>query len=332
MAAILGSSTLRSTGNASRWALAAALLGLLAWSASWPSYPLYVVAQVLLYGIGVMGLNLLTGYTGQVSIGHGAFFAIGAYCTAVLDTQLGWPYFASVPASVLACFAAGWLFGFPALRLPLLYLALSTFAIAVVTPQTLKWKKIEWLTGGVQGLVLHRPDFGPLAQRADWCIAVAVALGATGAFALARRLTDSQFGRLLDAVRDHPLAAESAGVHVTALRAQMFGVSAAYTGLAGALSAFAGQFVSPESFPFLLSISLLVGSFVGGVRSLGGAFVGAAFVVLTPNFAESVSKSAPWLIFGLALLAVVFLAPSGAAGVVKTVARRWTALRGRGAR
>ena len=98
--------------------------------------------------------------------------------------------------------------------------------------------------------------------------------------------------------------------------------SATWFRLERALSAFAGQFVSPESFPFLLSISLLVGSFVGGVRSLWGAFVGAAFVVLTPNFAESVSKSAPWLVFGLALLAVVFLAPAGAAGVVQAWARR----------
>lgn len=324
MAAILGSQAPRAQARSATWRWAGTLsaLALLAWSWQWPSYPLYLVAQLLLYGIAVMGLNLLTGYTGQVSVGHGAFFALGAYVAAVLDTQWGWPYFASLPASMLACYAVGWLFGFPALRLPLLYLALSTFAIAVVTPQTLKWKKIEGLTGGVQGLVLHKPEFGPLAQHADWCIAAIVALAAAAAYVTARRMLGSQFGRLLDATRDHPLAAESAGIDVTAVRTQMFGVSAAYTGLAGALSAFAGQFVSPESFPFLLSISLLVGSFVGGVRSLWGAFVGAAFVVLTPNFAESVSKSAPWLVFGLALLAVVFLAPAGAAGVVQAWARR----------
>jgi branched-chain amino acid transport system permease protein len=102
----------------------------------------------------------------------------------------------------------------------------------------------------------------------------------------------------------------------------MFGLSAAFTGLAGALSVVAGQFVAPENFPFLLSVSLLVGSFVGGVRSLWGAFLGAAFIVLTPNLAESVSQSAPWMIFGFALLAVVFLAPNGLSGWITSLRRR----------
>jgi branched-chain amino acid transport system permease protein len=300
------------TTLAPRWMLTACLLALLVWSYSWQSYPLYVLTQILLYGIAVMGLNLLAGYTGQISVGHSAFFALGAYAVAIMDSQLGWPYFVSLPASAVACFAAGYLFGFPALRLPMLYLALSTFAIAVVTPQTLKWKKIEWLTGGVQGLVLHKPDFGPFST--PWCIAMATALAALAAYVFGRRLLGSQFGRLIDAARDHPLAAEASGIDVTAIKTQVFGLSAAYTGLAGGLSAMAGQFVSPESFPFLLSVSLLVGSFVGGIRSLWGAFIGAAFIVLTPNFAESISKSAPWLIFGLTLLLVVFLAPQGVAG------------------
>ncbi len=304
-----------------------AALAIAAWSYGWQSYPLYVVTQVLVLGIAILGLNLLTGYTGQVSVGHSAFFALGAYAAAVLQTHQGWSYLACVPAAAVICFAAGYLFGFPALRLPLLYLALSTFAIAVVTPQTLKWKHIEWLTGGVQGLVLPKPAFGPLSPRADWCIALVAALAALAAYVFARRLLRAQFGRLIDAARDHPLAAEAAGIDVTSLKTQVFGISAAFTGLAGALSAFAGQFVSPESFPFLLSVSLLVGSFVGGVRSLWGAFVGAAFVVLTPNLAENLSRSAPWLIFGLALLLVVFLAPSGLAGIVEAAWRRWAAAR-----
>ncbi|PBI87791.1 leucine/isoleucine/valine transporter permease subunit [Variovorax boronicumulans] len=308
-----------------RWAAAIAGLTLLTWAFGWQSYPLYVMTQVLIFGIAIMGLNLLTGYTGQISLGHSAFFAIGAYATAVLSHHLGWPFYVGVPAAAVLCFVVGFLFGFPALRLPMLYLALSTFAVAVVTPQALKWKRIEGLTGGVQGIILEKPAFpGVLADRADWAIMVCVAACALGAFLLARRILGSQFGRLVDASRDQPLAAAAGGLNITAIRTQMFGLSAAFTGLAGALSVVAGQFVSPESFPFLLSISLLVGSFVGGVRSLWGAFLGAAFIVLTPNMAESLSKSAPWLIFGLALLAVVFLAPNGLSGWIASLWRRRT--------
>lgn len=306
-----------------RWAAVVAGLGLLAWSFGWQSYPLYVMTQVLIYGIAIMGLNLLTGYTGQISLGHSAFFALSAYATAVLSHHLGWPFYVSVPMATLLCFVVGFLFGFPALRLPMLYLALSTFAVAVVTPQALKWKRIEGLTGGVQGIIIEKPTFpGVLTDRADWAIMACVAACALGAFLLARRILGSQFGRLVDASRDQPLAAAAGGLNITAIRTQMFGLSAAFTGLAGALSVIAGQFVSPESFPFLLSISLLVGSFVGGVRSLGGAFLGAAFIVLTPNMAESLSKSAPWLIFGLALMTVVFLAPNGLSGWIASLWRR----------
>ncbi|MBN9321512.1 MAG: branched-chain amino acid ABC transporter permease [Delftia acidovorans] len=306
-----------------RWTASVVGLALLAWSFSWQSYPLYVMTQVLIYGIAIMGLNLLTGYTGQISLGHSAFFAIGAYTAAVLSHHLGWPFYVGVPVAALLCFVAGFLFGFPALRLPMLYLALSTFAVAVVTPQALKWKKIEWLTGGVAGIVLEKPVFpGVLADRADWAIMACVAACALCAFLLARRILGSQFGRLVDASRDQPLAAAAGGLDITALRTQMFGPSVAFTGLAGALSVVAGQFVAPENFPFLLSVSLLVGSFVGGVRSLWGAFLGAAFIVLTPNLAESVSQSAPWMIFGFALLAVVFLAPNGLSGWITSLWRR----------
>lgn len=306
-----------------RWTAPIAGLVVLAWAFGWQSYPLYVMTQVLIYGIAIMGLNLLTGYTGQISLGHSAFFALGAYATAVLSHHLGLPFYVGIPVSAVLCFVVGFLFGFPALRLPMLYLALSTFAVAVVTPQALKWKRIEWLTGGVQGLILEKPAFpGVLADKVDWSIMVCVAACALGAFLLARRILGSQFGRLIDASRDQQLAASAGGLNITAIRTQMFGLSAACTGLAGALSVFAGQFVSPESFPFLLSVSLLVGSFVGGVRSLWGAYLGAAFIVLTPNVAESLSKSAPWLIFGLALMAVVFLAPNGLSGWIASLWRR----------
>jgi branched-chain amino acid transport system permease protein len=314
--------------KATAWVATGAVLALLAVSHGWSGYPLYLMTQVLIFGIAAMGLNLLVGYTGQVSLGHSAFFALGAYGVAVLCTKAGLPYYVSIPASTLLCYVLGYLFGFPALRLPMLYLALSTFAIAVVTPQALKWKQIAWLTGGVQGVVLGKPQF-PLigADRTDWGILAVALLIALLAFLIARRTLDSQFGRLIDAARDQPLAAEAGGVNVTLVKTQMFGMSAAYTGLAGGLGAMSSQFVSPESYPFFLSVSLLVASLVGGVRSLLGAFVGAAFIVFVPNAAESLSQSAPSLIFGLALVAVVFAAPQGVAGTVRSLWQRSLAAR-----
>lgn len=299
------------------------MLLLLALSHGWSTYPLFLLTQVLIFGIAAMGLNLLVGYTGQVSLGHSAFFALGAYGVAVLCSHVGMPYYVSIPASTILCYLLGYLFGFPALRLPMLYLALSTFAIAVVTPQALKWKQIAWLTGGVQGVVLDKPTFPFVAvEKTEWGILAVTLLLALFAFLIARRTLSSQFGRVIDAVRDQPLAAEAGGINVTLVKTQMFGMSAAYTGLAGGLGAMSSQFVSPESYPFFLSVSLLVASLVGGVRSLLGAFVGAAFIVFVPNMAESLSQSAPSLIFGLALVAVVFVAPQGIAGAVKSLWQR----------
>jgi branched-chain amino acid transport system permease protein len=313
----------RATRKVTAWVATGAVLALMAVSHGWSSYPLFLMTQVLIFGIAAMGLNLLVGYTGQVSLGHSAFFALGAYGVAVLCTKAGLPYYVSIPASTLLCYVLGYLFGFPALRLPMLYLALSTFAIAVVTPQALKWKQIAWLTGGVQGVVLGKPQFPWIgADRTDWGILAVALLIALLAFLIARRALDSQFGRVIDAVRDQPLAAEAGGVNVTLVKTQMFGMSAAYTGLAGGLGAMSSQFVSPESYPFFLSVSLLVASLVGGARSLLGAFVGAAFVVFVPNVAESLSQSAPSLIFGLALVAVVFMAPQGIAGTVRNLWQR----------
>jgi branched-chain amino acid transport system permease protein len=313
----------RATRKSNVWVATAAMLLLLALSHGWSTYPLFLLTQVLIFGIAAMGLNLLVGYTGQVSLGHSAFFALGAYGVAVLCSHVGMPYYVSIPASTILCYLLGYLFGFPALRLPMLYLALSTFAIAVVTPQALKWKQIAWLTGGVQGVVLDKPTFPFVAvEKTEWGILAVTLLLALFAFLIARRTLSSQFGRVIDAVRDQPLAAEAGGINVTLVKTQMFGMSAAYTGLAGGLGAMSSQFVSPESYPFFLSVSLLVASLVGGVRSLLGAFVGAAFIVFVPNMAESLSQSAPSLIFGLALVAVVFVAPQGIAGAVKSLWQR----------
>jgi len=290
-----------------------------------PDYFVFQATMLLMYAIAVLGLNILMGYNGQISIGHSAFFAIGAYCSAICMDRFGMPFWATLPLAAVASFAFGFMMGFPALRLGGIYLALATFALAMATPQLLKYKLIEEWTGGVQGIVVLKPASpftSPVAgiQVSDdyWfyllTLAVAVVL-----FWLASNLLRGRIGRALIAIRDHPVAASAMGINLPVVKSVTFGISAAYTGVAGALSAVAVGFVSPDSFPGFLSITLLVAAVVGGLGSVQGAFFGALFILLIPNFAEQISKSAPSAIYGVLLLVVMVLMPRGVAGALKSL-------------
>ncbi|MDM0067748.1 branched-chain amino acid ABC transporter permease [Variovorax sp. J31P207] len=281
-------------------------------------YAVFQATMVLSYAVALLGLNILTGYNGQISLGHGAFYALGAYTAAILMDRFGLPYWATIPAAGAVCLVAGVLFGLPALKLEGLYLALATFALGVAMPQLLKYKHLEPWTGGVQGLVLAKPDapFGlPLTQD-QWlylfALGVAVAL-----FALARNLLRSGAGRAIVAIRDHPLAAQAMGIDNRRYKAGAFGISAMYTGIGGALSAIAVQFVAPDSFTMFLSISLLVGVVVGGVGTLSGALYGALFIVFVPTAAEKITQAAPWAIYGVVLILFVFVMPGGVARLLR---------------
>jgi branched-chain amino acid transport system permease protein len=286
-------------------------------------FVVFQLTLVLVYAIALLGLNLLTGYNGQISLGHGAFYAIGAYVAAILMDQHGWPYWATLPVAGAVTGVVGYLFGRPALKLEGHYLALATFALAVATPQILKHKHLEAYTGGVQGITLIKPDppFGLPLNADQWlyfvCLAVAVA-----AFAVANNLAHGRTGRAWVAVRDHPYAAAAMGIEIAHYKALAFGVSALFTGVAGALGAIAVSYVAPDSFTVFLSISLLVGIVVGGLASISGALYGALFIQFVPNFADQISKSAPWAIYGLFLIASVYLAPAGIAGIVRRLGRR----------
>src|SRR5688500_8685631 len=237
------------------------------------------LSLMIVYAIAVLGLNLLTGFNGQISLGHGAFFAVGAYTAAILIDQAGWPFWATLPAAALSCFLAGYLFGRPALRLEGHYLALAPFALAVAVPQILKHRHIEPLTNGVMGINVFKsdPPFGLPLSTDQWMFLVVLALAAL-MFWIARNLLDSRTGRALIAIRDHPMAARTMGVNVSHTKAVMFGISALYTGLAGAMHGIIFEFVSPDSFRFELSIAILVGAVVGGIASLPGAMIGGVFV------------------------------------------------------
>lgn len=284
-------------------------------------YQLFQGAMVLSYAIALLGLNMLTGYNGQISLGHGAFYAIGAYAAGMLMEHLNMPYWLTVPCAGALCLLVGYLFGRPALKLEGLYLALATFALGIAMPQLLKYKALEPWTGGVQGLILMKPDapWGlPLSQ--DQWMYVFTLLVAIVMFWLAHNMLASSTGRALRAIRDHALAAEALGVDNRHYKCMTFGISAAYTGVGGALSAIAVQYVSPDSFSMFLSISLLVGIVVGGVGTLWGGLFGAVFIMFVPSLAESISKAAPWAIYGVVLIVLMFLMPSGVVGLLRKIA------------
>jgi branched-chain amino acid transport system permease protein len=291
------------------------------------NYRTFQLSMVLIYAIALLGLNILAGYNGQISLGHGAFYAMGAYVAAILMDRFGVPYWVCVPLAGVVCLAAGFLFGLPALRLEGIYLALATFALGVALPQLLKYKHLEEWTGGVTGIVLAKPDppfptlFGLPLNPDRWffffTLFVTVAM-----FVLGWNLLRGRVGRALVAIRDHPIAASTMGIDNAMYKSLAFGVSAMFTGVAGALGAIAVAFVAPDSFNIFLSITFMVGVVIGGLASISGAFYGALFVQFVPNIADQISKAAPWAIFGVFMIAFMYLMPTGIAGAVRLAGAR----------
>ena len=293
------------------------------------NYRVFQFNLVLIYAIAVLGLNILTGFNGQISLGHGAFYAIGAYAAAILMERFGVPYWATLPVAGVLCFVLGYLMGFPALRLGGHYLALATFALALAVPQLLKYKLIESWTGGVQGIVLMKPE-PPVAFRfldqpfnSDRWLFFFTLLVAALMFLAAWNLLRGRVGRALIAIRDHPIAATAMGINLPVYKSMAFGVSAAYTGVAGALGGICVAFVSPDSFTVFLSITFLVGVVVGGLASIPAAIFGAIFIQFVPNIAGDLSKSAPWAIYGIFLIGLMYLMPAGVMGMLRTLWARW---------
>ncbi|HWL33442.1 MAG TPA: branched-chain amino acid ABC transporter permease [Gaiellaceae bacterium] len=310
-------------------------------------------AYVGIYFIALLGLNVLTGFTGQISLGHGAFMAIGGYTTAILISdqglKLGGHTFSSdmkdiwtIPLAGLVAGIAGFLFGFPALRLTGLYLALATFAIAVAMPGLIKYDRFETFTGGGGGINLFEsegrtrptettdpitfetisepikilglevPTFNEWLYYLCWTVALVM-------FAVAWLLLRGRTGRSLRAIRDSELAAASSGVNLATYKTLAFGISAFYAGVAGSLLAIATTFVNPDTYPITLSIFLLVGVVVGGLGSLWPLVFGAIFIQFLPLWAQEVSKAqgAPAVVYGVILILVMLAMPGGVAGLLR---------------
>src|SRR5215213_9839356 len=284
------------------------------------NFYIFQITLAIIYAIAILGLNLLTGFNGQFSLGHSAFYAIGAYTAAIMMENMGLSYVWTLPVAAVVCFVFGFLFGLPALRLEGIYLALATFALAIAIPQVLKSSVLEHWTGGVQGIVIIKPDapFG-LALSSDQWLYLFTAAVAILMYVCATNLVKSRTGRALIAIRDHPVAASAMGINVSLYKSLTFGLSALYTGVAGALGAIAIGFVAPDSFTFVLAVALFVGLVVGGVASIPGTLVGGLFVLFVPNIAESVSKGLAGAVYGVILLLVIYLMPTGFAGLTRLI-------------
>jgi branched-chain amino acid transport system permease protein len=300
------------TVDAWRWI---GTLALIAVAAALPftlsKYHVFELTMVMIYAIAVLGLNILTGYNGQISLGHGGFFAAGAYTAAILMHRYGVPYWATIPPAGLICFVLGVLFGLPALRFEGPYLALVTVAMALATPQLLKY--FDTWTGGQQGINLAKPVPAFGLDRDHW-LYLLILVVLLVAIRVAANILHGRTGRALVAIRDHPIAAAAMGIDTARYKTLAFGTSTMFTGIAGALSAIVIGYVSPESYSLFLSISFLVGSAVGGIATIGGAIVGGFFIQFVPNLANDISDAAPWAIYGLAMLLFMYLMPHGVVG------------------
>jgi branched-chain amino acid transport system permease protein len=286
-------------------------------------FQLFKCTVVLVYAIALLGLNILTGYNGQISLGHGAFFTVGAYAAAMLMAHSSLSHWIAVPIAGVVCLAAGLLFAWPLVRLPGVQFALVTFALAMTVPQLANYKGIERWSGGSQGLGLDKPQvpFGLPLSYDQWIYLLSL-LVLVLLLAGAANLLRGRIGRALMAIRDHPVAAQAAGIDATAYKTLAFGISSMVTGIAGALSAMALLYVAPAGI--FVSISFLIGSAVGGIASLSGAVYGAVFLqlilFLTGFIAKSAETSAVLAIYGIVVIAFLHLLPAGVAGGVANLA------------
>jgi branched-chain amino acid transport system permease protein len=279
-------------------------------------------ALVGIYFIAIIGLNILTGYSGQISLGHGAFLAFGAYTTAILASNYDIGVYWTIPIAGITTGIFGFLFGLPALRLSGVYLALATFSLATSIP--LVAKRYEGFAGGGQGKSISLPSspIGALSTN-QWLSFLTWAIAGL-MFAAAWFVLRGKWGRAFRAVRDAPIAAVSSGVSLARYKTFAFAIAAAYAGVAGALFAIANAFVNPDTFPVSLSILLLTGAVVGGLGSLEGMLFGAIFIQFAPDWGDKLSKQVHFneasvqstVFYGLILLAVLFLMPGGAAGLL----------------
>jgi branched-chain amino acid transport system permease protein len=281
-------------------------------------YALYLLTLTEIFVLVALGLNLLTGYAGQISLCHAAFFGIGAYATAILTQKAGLPYLLSLLLGALLTTAIGALAAVPALRLKNIYLAIATLGFGVVLQKII----FEWrgLTGGGGGLALTAPSVAGYELGAVglyYLTLTFMTIGLFGAWNVSRGRT----GRALLVIKDSEIAAESLGIHASHYKVTAFAISAFYAAIAGGLFAYLVRYINPESFSVALSISFLSMVVIGGLGTIGGSILGAAFYVIVPELLRGI-KDAPGLVFGLLLVIVMVFMPQGLWGMLRRLGRR----------
>lgn len=292
-------------------------------------------AKVATFAIALIGLNILTGYSGQISLGNGAFMAVGGYTTAILVHRTGIPYWTTIPIAAVVAGIVGFLIGIPALRLTGIYLALATFALALSIPPILN--HYDSFTGGHGGINMPPvlPPLGLDLSQEQWFYYMNVGIAAL-LFLFAWGVIRSRTGRAFTAIRDSETAATASGISLAYYKTLAFALSAAYAGVAGSLLGIMGSYLNPDTFGLGLSLSLLVGVVIGGLGRHFGALLGSLFVVWLPYFAEKASEiqvgsftfpSKPDIFFGAGLILILFFAPNGVAGLLFVGWRRYLSWR-----
>lgn len=285
-------------------------------------YSLYRVTLAAVYALAILGLGLLIGLSGQFSVGHGAFFAAGAYGLAI-PMSYGWSAYAALPFAGTVGFVLGIVVGLPARRLNFVQQALVTWGLALAVPQLLKSRWLERWTNGVQGIYIDRPGAPAGIDLSDdqwWYLVTIVVLAIC--LHLAKNLSEGRGARALKALRDHPIAAAASGVSAARYKPLIFGISAGFTALAGALAALLTDFVAPDAYGVFFSILLLIGAVAGGVGSVWGAVPGGLLVQYLPDAAADASAALSFPAYGLILIVLMYFMPGGAAGMVHALHRR----------
>ncbi|NLO56651.1 MAG: branched-chain amino acid ABC transporter permease [Thermovirga sp.] len=278
---------------------------------------LHLATLVLAYSITIVGINLLTGFSGQSSFAHSLFVATGAYTTAILVETFSWPFLATIPVVVAVTFLLGLLLGTPAARLRGLYLSIVTFAIGLLVPPIIL--RLEPWTGGANGFAITRQVISWAGLNSiQWKYYIALGLTAL-AFYLVRNIQRGGLGRALLTLHSNQLIATTLGIDFAKLRILVFALCGMFAGVSGSIIALMDEFIAPQSFTFMLSILLYIGAVIGGIESTIGALIGAMVLVILQYFTDQAALGWVGVFYGAVVIALTLIAPNGFTGLIKTV-------------
>jgi branched-chain amino acid transport system permease protein len=281
----------------------------------------FEVSIALTYAIAILGLNLIMGFNGQISLAQGVFFAVGGYIVAILMADHAFSFWAALPIAVAAAMVLGVVIGIPALRLQGLQLAILTLVLAALVPPLIL--RMDKYTKGTSGIAIEKPSPPAWLHVSQDTFVYLICLAGAGLCVLVMvQLVHGATGRRLKSVRDNPVIAEAFGIDVARTKIAAFATSAAFAGFGGGLFAMANAFVSPDSFQLFKSFEFLAGAIIGGITSITGAFIGAVIVVFLPEWSANISLALAGVVYGATLVIMMLVAREGVVGLLRTVFSR----------